>query len=108
MHSVWRRPAQLRRTSSPGLCHGVAGLLQIVLRFYNDTGDEEFARFARELVDELLGRFEPESAFGYRVFERDDDADSPGFLEGAAGVAAVLTAAATATAPAWDQMLLIS
>src|SRR5207253_2631831 len=37
MAAVYRRPMATRRIDSPTFCHGVAGLLQITLRFLQDT-----------------------------------------------------------------------
>ena len=94
---------------SPGLCHGIAGLLEITLRFAHDTGDPEFAAVAAELTGQLLAMHEPDRPFGYRA--RDDKGakvDQPGLLDGAAGVALTLLAAATGVEPGWDGMLLLS
>jgi hypothetical protein len=107
MRAVYRRPPEVRLIRSPGLCHGYAGLLQITSRFYHDTQDEFFAAQASAVTDELLNEFDSDTPFGYRNTERGSDFDNPGFLEGAAGVAAALLAAATDITPAWDQVLLI-
>jgi hypothetical protein len=106
--AVYRRPAVARQMSSPGLCHGLAGVLQITLRFYHDTRDEGFARQAWALVEELLDLFDPNSEFGFRNPNPNADGDDPSFLEGAAGVAATLLAASTNIAPTWDRVLLIA
>jgi hypothetical protein len=108
MHAVYRRPADLRRVTSPGLCHGLAGLLHITLCFYHDTGDDEFARQARDLINQLLEQFDPESCYGFPFHERGNEIDSGGFLEGATGVAVTLLAAASDQAPTWDELMLIA
>jgi hypothetical protein len=59
MHAVFRRPVPERRIESPTFCHGVAGLLQVVVRFAHDTGLADFRDAAAELVDELLAAYEP-------------------------------------------------
>ncbi|MEV6414299.1 lanthionine synthetase LanC family protein [Kribbella sp. NPDC051718] len=47
MAAVYRRPWSARQIGdSPGLCHGVAGLLQITLRFADDTGEPVFTEAA--------------------------------------------------------------
>jgi lantibiotic modifying enzyme len=108
MLTALRRPAHLQQIDSPGLCHGAAGLLQIALRFYNDTTDERFAEHVRALTVEILGRFDPTAPYVYRVAERGDDADNPSFLEGSAGIAAVLMAASAPRVPDWDRVLSIA
>lgn len=107
---VVRRPWPARALGdSPGLCHGVAGLLQITMRFAHDTGDPRFFDFSRELTETLLAMYEPERPFGYRRKEvRGVRLDDPGLLDGAAGVALALLSAGNAAEPAWDRMLLLS
>ena len=38
MAAVYQRPVEERRIDSPTFCHGVAGLLQVTLRFAHETG----------------------------------------------------------------------
>ncbi|RLV04292.1 hypothetical protein CTZ27_09940 [Streptomyces griseocarneus] len=91
LKAALRRPAAVRRVDGdPGLCHGLAGLLHITSRFAHDTGDPELAATAAGLAA---------SSF---------PAGGPGFLDGAAGVALALLAAATDTGPAWDRVLLLA
>ncbi|GHI10092.1 hypothetical protein AQI88_41100 [Streptomyces cellostaticus] len=90
------RPAPERGIDdNPGLCHGLAGLLHITLRFAHDTADPGLAAAATALAEHLLQQKE---------FTRQD----PGFLEGAAGVVLALLAAATDQAPLWDRALLLA
>lgn len=107
--SVEERPLEVRAIDSPTFCHGIAGLLQIVLRFANDTGDFAFTRFAASLVDQLLILHETEAPLGFRDIEtRGSIVDSPGLLTGALGPALVLLAASTDCPPNWDQVFLLS
>ncbi|CAM5616489.1 hypothetical protein SAVIM40S_02345 [Streptomyces avidinii] len=109
MRAVLRRPVARRRIDSPGFCHGIAGLLQVTLRFAVDTGDEEISYGARRLVDQLLGEYQPQTPFGYRSVEPDGTrGDRSGLLEGAAGVALTLLSAVTLEPPAWDRFFLLS
>jgi lantibiotic modifying enzyme len=109
MEAVFRRPIPTRMIDSPTFCHGVAGLLAITLRFAADTGDAQFARAAEELTQQILGRFQRESLLGFRNLEyRGNETDQPGLLDGAAGVAIVLLAAATGVEPTWDRAFLLS
>ncbi|MFF1870152.1 lanthionine synthetase C family protein [Kitasatospora herbaricolor] len=109
VRAVLARPVAWRRIDSPGFCHGIAGLLQVTLRFAADTGDEEIGAGARRLIDQLLGEYRPQSPFGYRSVEPDGTrADRVGLLEGTAGIALALLAAANPEPPAWDRFFLLS
>ncbi len=108
MLAVYRRLADCEHVIAPGLCHGLAGLLQITMRFHHDTGDERFGHHAQALLDRLLVLHEPDSAYGYREHDHPRNPDNPGFVDGAAGVAMTLLAASTDVAPDWDRMLLIA
>ncbi|RKT19327.1 lanthionine synthetase-like protein [Streptomyces sp. 1114.5] len=114
-----RRPPGLRRVDGrPGLCHGLAGLLLITLRFARDAGERgdpvapAFRQAAGSLADRLIDRLDgPDGPDG---LERLDDRDArapaltPGLLDGAAGVLLVLLAATTRVPPGWDRALLLS
>jgi lantibiotic biosynthesis protein len=109
MRAVYRRPVPARLIDSPTFCHGVSGLLQVTLRFANDTGLRVFADAAAALTEQLLGLYEPGSLAGYRSIEPDGGrVDSPGLLDGAPGVAVTLLAAATDAEPAWDRAFLLA
>lgn len=109
MRAVHIRPFEARGIPSPILCHGVAGLLQIALRFANDTGDSFFVEMASGLTRQLIGLFEEKSLVGFRDIDPDGHrVDDPGFLNGAAGVALALLSASTDVEPAWDRILLLS
>jgi hypothetical protein len=107
--SVLRRPVELRHLSSPTYCHGVAGLLNIVLRFARDAASGPLGDAATALVDQLLVAYDPELPFGYASLEAGNEpVDRAGVLNGAAGVAMVLMAASAGIEPAWDRMFLLS
>jgi hypothetical protein len=109
MTAVHRRPIPQRQIDSPTFCHGVAGLLQITLRFAHDTGSPEFAELACELVEQLLGMYNPDTELGYQSLEPSGRRiDQPGFLDGAAGIPGVLLAAAAEVEPSWDRLFLLS
>jgi lantibiotic biosynthesis protein len=109
MEAVYRRPPQARQIDSPTFCHGVAGLQQITLRFAHESGTPLFVDAARALHRQLVEAYEPDSLLGYRSIEPGGTRiDQPGLLDGAAGVALVLLAAATAVEPAWDALFLLS
>jgi lantibiotic biosynthesis protein len=107
--AVLRRPVAMRWIDSPTFCHGVAGLLQVLLRFTNDTGAETLRGGASMVLAQLLALHEPESLLGYRSIEfQGSRVDQPGLLDGAPGVALVLLAAACPVEPDWDRAFLLS
>ena len=109
MQAVYRRPVAARRIDSPTFCHGVSGLLQVTLRFANDTGLSVFADAAAALTEQLLRLHDPGSLTGYRRIEPGGGrVDFPGLLDGAPGVAVTLLAAATEAEPAWDRAFLLA
>lgn len=109
MAAVFKHPIPNRRIDAPTLCHGIAGLLQITLRFARDGAAEIFSSAAQELTAQLLDAHEPDSRFGYRDLKPSGQrTDNPGLLEGAAGVALVLLATATLPEPIWDRVMMLS
>jgi lantibiotic biosynthesis protein len=109
MEAVYRRPLPERCIDSPTFCHGVAGLLQVTLRFANDTGLPLFAEAAETLSEQLLSLYDPDSLLGYYSLEPGGQrVDQPGLLDGAPGVVLVLLAAATDVEPTWDRVFLLS
>ena len=110
MAAIYRRPPAVRRLdASPGLCHGLAGLLQVTLRFAAETGDALFVAQAAVLAEQLIALADPARPYCYGSLADDGSLDDdPGLLDGAAGVALALLAAGTDVAPDWDRMLLIA
>jgi class I lanthipeptide synthase len=109
LEAAFRRPREELSLDGVTFCHGVAGVLQITLRMSADSGSERLREAASILTAELIERFEPDSLFGYRGLDPEDrPVDTPGLLEGAAGVMVVLLAAATAVPPRWDRIFLLA
>jgi hypothetical protein len=109
MEAVYRRPIDERRIDSPTFCHGVAGLLQVTLRFAHDTGLPVFSQAASELTEQLLSLYDPERTLGFCSIEPGGNlVDQPGLLDGAPGVALVLLAASSNVEPTWDRLFLLS
>jgi hypothetical protein len=92
------------------LCHGWSGLLQIMLRMAQDTGDRAYARAADGLAARIVARFDPAAPFGYLHVRPGLVADQPGFLDGAAGTALALHHYAAGGPPrtGWDAALLLT
>ncbi|MFF7993501.1 lanthionine synthetase LanC family protein [Kitasatospora xanthocidica] len=104
-----RRPPEVRRIDrEPGLCHGLAGLLLITLRFAHDTGDPEFRSAARGLAARLVEGLTGGPTDGLTYRDGGARPLGPGFLDGAAGVLLALLAATTPVPPGWDRALLLS
>jgi hypothetical protein len=109
LEAVYRRPLSERRIDSPTFCHGVAGLLQITIRFAQDTGLPVFTQATDTLVGQLLAAYEPDCLLGYCSVEpAGNRVDQAGLLDGAPGVAMVLLAAATDVEPRWDRVFLLA
>jgi len=109
MTSVYRRPLPNRGINSPTFCHGIAGLLQVTLRFAHDTGDPIFAAAAVSLSEQLLELYQPNRLLGYASLEPGgQQVDQPGLLDGAPGVVLVLLAASCAVKPTWDRLFLLA
>jgi lantibiotic biosynthesis protein len=109
MEAVYRRPVAARHIDSPTFCHGVAGLLQITLRFAHDTRLPVFTEAATDLFDWLYGAYEPDSLLGYRNWEPGGTrVDQAGLLDGAPGVLLTLLAACTDVEPSWDRAFLLA
>jgi hypothetical protein len=91
------------------LCHGAAGVGHLFNRLYQATGDPRLADAAHWWIHEALAIRQPEQGIAGYCFWRSDQGwdDTPGFLEGAAGIGLALLAAATPVEPKWDRLLLV-
>jgi hypothetical protein len=109
MEAIYRRPIAARYIDSPTFCHGVAGLLQVTLRFASDTKLPVFTKAAADLTEWLLSAYEPNSLLGFQNWEPGGTrVDQPGLLDGAPGVLLTLLAAATDVEPSWDRAFLLA
>jgi hypothetical protein len=106
---VCRRPPFERRLYSPTFCHGIAGLLHIMLRFAHDTGSPLFAETAQALSEHLLRFYDPDTLLGFYSLDLGGQrVDRPGLLDGVPGIVLVLLAAATQVEPTWDRLFLLA
>lgn len=109
MAAVYRRLRSGRSIESPTFCHGLAGLLQLTLRFAHDTGLDMFTQAARMLTEQLLALYAPATPLGYRFLDSvTREVDQPGLLAGTSAIPMVLLAAATHAEPEWDRLFLLS
>lgn len=90
--------AQHPETGDPSLCHGHAGLVHIAARTATDANPDS-ARCLRAHLPELLR--------GVVAALRSDEEPEPALLEGAIGIALVLSNAAAIPRTSWDACLLI-
>lgn len=109
MTAVYRRPVAERSIDSPSFCHGVAGLLQVTIRFALDTGLPIFIGATRTLTEQILDACDPARPLGVAHVEPDGNlVDQPGLLDGASGVAMTLLAAGTGVEPVWDRLFALA
>ncbi len=109
-----RRPEETAGVVDAGLCHGAAGNAHIFNRFFQATGDLQFAEAARFWLSRTFALRRPgEGVAGFSSWEPGDQGsprweDDPGLLGGAAGIGLALLAAASPVEPGWDRLFLIS
>ena len=102
-------PIQLAAATDTSLCHGYAGYAHIAVTAAVDASPGAAAQLYA-LVPGLLDAVLPDGTGPRNVADVLFDADRPGLLEGAAGIALAASAASTATLPrtGWDTCLLIT
>lgn len=109
LRSALRRPDRIRQADSPTLCHGRASLVHVLSLFLRDstTHDPELVTALTQELDTLLAAHAPGSPFGFRdTHPHQGSQDHPGFLEGAAGVIAVLLSLAPDAPTDWERSLM--
>jgi lantibiotic modifying enzyme len=110
------RPASETGVVNANFCHGAAGLAHLYNRMYQATGEPKLGRAAVYWLERSLGFYRLARDAGDSWVQGNWD---PGqrelwtwtgieLVEGAAGVALVLLAAATSVEPTWDRMFLVS
>jgi lantibiotic biosynthesis protein len=110
------RPASETGVVNANFCHGAAGLAHVYNRMYQATGEPTLGRAALYWLERTLGFYRlAKDAGGSWVQGNWDPARRERWtwtgielVEGAAGVALVLLAAATSVEPTWDRMFLVS
>lgn len=107
--SVLGRLKRYEHYQEYSICHGLAGILLILLRFYHDEADEEVSIAIDSVLERLIVSFDDNLRFGFRITEQNGtETDDPSFMRGAVGIALSLLAAASDVEPTWDRALGIS
>ncbi|MGX1756530.1 lanthionine synthetase C family protein [Streptomyces lydicus] len=103
------------QVGNASLCHGWAGLLQIAWRMADDSADVRLAGLLPRLAGRLIDAYDPGLPYGFSHHRptlksgQPLPPHSPGFLEGATGIALALHTYATGRSPScpWDAALLL-
>jgi hypothetical protein len=121
-HAALRRLGTSQLPASAHLCHGVAGLLLLCLKFARRSGSQAAGGAVAWLTEELLTRCEERAPLIVRDFQpaagdpagtahTDEEGgawlDIPGLLHGAAGVALALLSVSTPAPLRWARSLLV-
>jgi hypothetical protein len=97
--------------ADPFLCHGTAGLAQIMKAVYQVSGDVRFKEKALDMVRRTTAACERANGEPYDFWDEtyaEEIATSRfGFLLGATGTALALLSAISSRPPKWDAPLLI-
>jgi lantibiotic biosynthesis protein len=110
------RPASQTGVVNAGFCHGAAGLAHLYNRMYQASGEPELGRAALYWLERTLGFYRRARDNGGSWVQGSSDPAQRELwtwtgidvVDGAAGVALVLLAAATSVEPAWDRMFVVS
>jgi lantibiotic modifying enzyme len=109
MKTAYKKMRDKEIVDSPTFCHGIAGILEITLRFMNDTNQSLFREQGILLLNQLYEMNQEDSLLGYKniSFDRKLE-DNCGMLEGTSGIIMTLLAATSNIEPACDRIFLIS
>jgi lantibiotic modifying enzyme len=109
MQAILKRPPETQAIDPLTLCHGIAGLMLICLRFLHETKSPEIHKHIPNLVNQIIQEFHPELPFGFRyTFKSGIQLDSLGVLTGVSGTMLALLATISDVEPQWDRALLLS
>lgn len=109
LESLVLRPRREWDAISPNLCHGLAGVLHICTRMYQDVPSPAILSLARTLAEEIVSFYDETTILGFRDRGfKHGWYENPRLLEGAPGVALSLLAATQPVSPGWDRFFAIS
>jgi hypothetical protein len=109
-----QRPMEHTGVVDASFCHGASGLAHIYNRLYQATGEPILKRAAVRWLERTLEYYRAAAAGKSNswVLGTPDPRTGPwtglDIVDGAAGIALVLLAAATPVEPSWDRMFLVS
>ncbi|WP_096187399.1 lanthionine synthetase C family protein [Evansella halocellulosilytica] len=113
LESTLTRPDYLWNIDSPILCHGYAGLLQILLAMYADTQRIPFKMSIHKLVNKILELYNSDLPFGFQDIEPTEKGtkivvNKGGLLEGSPGIALTLLSSLDYKCLKWDRCFLLN
>jgi lantibiotic modifying enzyme len=89
-------------------CHGISGVLETYLRFYNYTGDRKIKKESINLLDRLMNAHKSKHLLTYNNTNNEKNKENVGLLTGAAGIFLPILASATNIPPSWDSIFGLS
>lgn len=89
-------------------CHGISGVLETYLRFYNYTGDKIIKKESINLLDRLMSAHKLQHLFTYDNIRYDKKNENMGLLTGTSGIFLPILASAANISPIWDSVFGLS
>jgi lantibiotic biosynthesis protein len=111
MRGVASRSPEVRSIPAPTFCHGMAGVLQVLSRYLDDSSEPDslLVNFAQDILQAILIRYDQSTTTGFQDLEPGNGlVANPGLLEGASGIALVLLGASRTLNTTWDISFLLS
>jgi len=105
-----QQPIKKWNINSNAICHGIAGMLILSNVMYNDCQLEDIDSLRFNLVSTLMKSFNFEYQYCFRNFNEELIASkqSPGVLDGAAGIALALLTLISNSQSNWTSIFLVS
>jgi lantibiotic modifying enzyme len=92
--------------SSSAICHGLAGLTQLLKRFAADSKNDELNHAYQSMLSELCSRFDRSTMYGFLTGLEPNATNNPGLFSGASGIGLVLLTASFKFDAVWDRTIL--
>jgi hypothetical protein len=104
-----RRSITASRVVDSAFCHGSAGVMHMLSRLSQATGDRSLGEAADRWLEHLLGKADPSRPLcGFRTYSQNGWTSDPSFVGGAVGIGLALLAATNDASPEWDRAFLLS